>query len=247
MSIENFKRVSLSLLFVGLLGVALTPRLHADEWNKQTKVTFSDDVQVPGKVLPAGTYTFRLLDSDSDRHIVQIFDESGRHLITTVLAIPNYRLQPKGRTVMKFDESPVGQPEPLKAWFYPGDNFGQEFVYKKGELLETASVTPTAAPVETAQATPPAEPTPAAETTPAPAPVEPAPAVAAPADETPQATPQQDQTPAAAPADTTPDTTQDNNDNNLPKTGSEMPLIGLLSIGSLGAGLAVGKLRRSIA
>jgi LPXTG-motif cell wall-anchored protein len=250
MSIKTFKRASLSLLFVGLLGVALTPRIHADEWNKQTKVTFSEDVQVPGKVLPAGTYTFRLLDSSSERHVVQIFDESGRHLITTVIAIPNYRLEPKGRTVMKFEESPVGQPEPLKAWFYPGDNFGQEFVYKKGEVLETASVTPAAAPVETAQNTPPAEPVPA-EATPALAPVEPEPAVAAPMDETPQqAAPQPDETPAATPApvDTTPDTSQDNdNDNKLPKTGSEMPLIGLLGIGSLGAGLAVGKLRRLVA
>jgi len=245
MSTKNFKRASLSLLFVGLLGVALAPQIHADEWNKQTKVTFTSDVQVPGKILPAGTYTFRLLDSNSDRHIVQIFDDSGRHLITTVLAIPNYRLEPKGQTVMKFEESPVGSPEPLKAWFYPGDNFGQEFVYKKGTVLETAAASTAPAPVETAQNMPPAEPAPVEAT---PAPAEPEQTVAAPpTDEMPaQATPEQEQTPAATPAPETtpaPDTSQDNK---LPKTGSEMPLIGLLGIGSLGAGFAVGKLRRWI-
>lgn len=242
-------RASLRFMAAALLGFALIPQLaSADEWSKLTKLTFSESVQVPGKVLPAGTYTFRLLDSNSDRHIVQIYDENNQHLITTVLAVPNYRLEPKGRTVVKFDERPAGQPEALKAWFYPGDNFGQEFVYKKGEGMDTAAMTTettTAAPVQTAEAAPAAapapEPTPAAEA-PAPAPVEPAPAPAA------EPAPVQDQTPAPAatpaPEPTPAPDTTDNTD--LPKTGSEMPLIGLLGFASIGAGLAVGKLRRWI-
>jgi|ERR1700676_1215225 hypothetical protein len=120
----------LMLPFAGYLAV------HADGWDKTTKVTFSEPVQVPGKVLPAGTYVFKLADSSSDRHIVQIFTEDHMRLITTVLAIPNYRLQPADKTILTYDERPADQPMALDAWFYPGDNFGQEFVYPKSRASE---------------------------------------------------------------------------------------------------------------
>src|SRR5438067_11714007 len=93
----------------------------------------NEPVQVPGKVLPAGTYVFRLHDSTSNRHIVQIYNEDHTQLITTVMAIPNYRLQPTGKTVLTYDERPADQPMALAAWFYPGDNSGQEFAYPKSK------------------------------------------------------------------------------------------------------------------
>jgi len=108
---------------------------------KKTVVTFSQAVEVPGKILPAGTYTFQLLDSTSDRHIVQIFNADGTHIIVTILAINNYRLEPTGDTVMKFRETPGDAPEALRAWFYPGDNFGQEFVYPKVRAIQLAQTT----------------------------------------------------------------------------------------------------------
>jgi len=98
-------------------------------------------VEVPGRVLPAGTYTFQLLDSPSDRHIVQIFNADGSQIIATILAINNYRLEPTGDTVMKFNERPGDSPEALRAWFYPGDNFGQEFVYPKVRAIQLAQTT----------------------------------------------------------------------------------------------------------
>jgi hypothetical protein len=130
-----------SLLAVGLLGATVQPSARADEWNKKTVVTFTQAVEVPGKILPAGTYTFRLLDSPSDRHIVQIFNADGSQIIATILAINNYRLQPTGDTVMKFGERPGDSPEALRAWFYPGDNFGQEFVYPKVRAIQLAQTT----------------------------------------------------------------------------------------------------------
>jgi hypothetical protein len=139
---KNAKAV-FCLLAVALLGATLLPNAQADTWNKKTVVTFSQDVEVPGKILPAGTYTFQLLDSQSDRHIVQIFNADGSQIIATILAINNYRLQPTGDTVMKFSERPGDSPEALRAWFYPGDNFGQEFVYPKPRaivLAQTAKV-----------------------------------------------------------------------------------------------------------
>jgi len=133
----------ISLFAVTLLGATVLPSAQADTWNKKTVVTFSQAVEVPGKILPAGTYTFQLLDSQSDRHIVQIFNADGSQLIATILAINNYRLQSTGDTVMKFSERPGDSPEALRAWFYPGDNFGQEFVYPKPRaivLAQTAKV-----------------------------------------------------------------------------------------------------------
>jgi len=133
----------ISLFAVTLLAATVLPSAQADTWNKKTVVTFSQAVEVPGKILPAGTYTFQLLDSQSDRHIVQIFNADGSQILATILAINNYRLQPTGDTVMKFSERPGDSPEALRAWFYPGDNFGQEFVYPKPRaivLAQTAKV-----------------------------------------------------------------------------------------------------------
>src|SRR5215469_6120402 len=106
-----FRVAMLTLIFAA--GV-IVPSLHADEWDKKTVVTFPEAVQVPGMTLPAGTYTFKLADSTSDRNIVQIFNADGTPLITTILAIPNERMAPTGNTVLKFDERPSGQPEALK-------------------------------------------------------------------------------------------------------------------------------------
>ena len=67
----------LVVLALSLLGATLAPGARADEWNKKTVMTFSQPIEIPGQILPAGTYTFRLLDSPSDRHIVQIFSADG--------------------------------------------------------------------------------------------------------------------------------------------------------------------------
>jgi hypothetical protein len=129
------------LLAITLLCATVLPSARADTWNKKTIVTFSQAVEVPGKILPAGTYTFVLLDSPSDRHIVQIFNADGSQLVTTVLAINDYRLKPTGETVMKFSERPGDAPDALRAWFYPGNNFGQAFVYPKVRAVQLAQTT----------------------------------------------------------------------------------------------------------
>jgi CBS domain-containing protein len=133
-------KAAFCLLAVTFVGATVLSSARADTWDKKTVVTFNQAVEVPGKVLPAGTYTFALLDSPSDRHIVQIFDADGSHIIATILAINNYRLEPTGETVMKFSERPGDSPEALRAWFYPGDNFGQEFVYPKVRAIQLAQV-----------------------------------------------------------------------------------------------------------
>lgn len=137
---NRFKMV-VTVLFLGLVFLAFSPSVNADQWNKETIVTFSQPVEIPGSVvLPAGTYVFKLMDSPSDRHIVQIFDRDGTHLYATILAIPNYRLRVTGKTVMTFGERGADLPEAIRAWFYPGDNFGQEFVYPKRRAVELAKI-----------------------------------------------------------------------------------------------------------
>jgi len=91
-------------------------------------------------VLQPGTYVLVLVDSLSDRHIVRVFAQDEKTVITTILAIPNYRLQPTGTSTFQFWETPAGQPRAMRAWFYPGDNFGQEFAYHKTKSVEIAKV-----------------------------------------------------------------------------------------------------------
>jgi LPXTG cell wall anchor motif len=137
------------------MALAAPSRMMADEWNEATKVTFSGPVEVPGRVLEAGTYWFVLGESDSNRNIVQIWDGDRMRLITTILAIPDYRLQPNGNTVISFEERPPDQPEAIHAWFYPGQNFGQEFVYPKTRA--TALAKQTSQPVLSMRDQPPSD------------------------------------------------------------------------------------------
>ena len=122
------KGTLLALCAAGLT-VPVSPTTNADPWDKKTIVTFSDSVEIPGQILPAGTYVLKLLDSGSDRHIVQVWSEDQRQVIATVMAIPAQRLEPRDHTTITFDERPGDSPMALHTWFYPGDTIGQEFVY----------------------------------------------------------------------------------------------------------------------
>jgi hypothetical protein len=121
--------------------------LAAQTYNKKTKVTFSAPVEIPNAhapsgvtTLPAGTYIFQLVDSASDRHIVRVSDEHGK-VMSTILAIGDYRLNASSKTVMYFSESASGRAVPLKSWFYPGDNYGNRFIYPKVKAQAIAAET----------------------------------------------------------------------------------------------------------
>jgi len=143
----NLFKTATTVCCMALMGALLTPSVRADAWNRKTVVTFSGPVEIPGVhlkgwgVLPAGTYVFKILDSQSDRHIVQIFSKDEKTVYATILAIPNYRLRATDKTVITFRERPAGQPEALRAWFYPGRNWGEEFVYPKAKAVELARTT----------------------------------------------------------------------------------------------------------
>jgi hypothetical protein len=216
---------------IGLAAGVLAFRAQADPWDKKTYLTVNKTFQVQDRVLPAGTYVFKLLDSPSNRHVVQIFNEDQSHIIDTILAIPNYRLQPTGHSRFLFYETPPGAAPALRAWFYPGDNFGQEFRYPKHlAMLETTQQT------EQTRMNKQAEETKATETTQAEAPPPPPPAqeekavtteqqTVEIAQNTPPPPPAAPEPAPAAPAETP---------RQLPKTASPYPLFGLGGLLSLG-------------
>lgn len=215
-NIRSFYIGALAVTGLGLLATSFIPKAHADEWDKMTIVTVNEPIIAGNKVLDPGTYVWKLMDSPSDRHVVQIFDKDQRHLEETILAIPNYRLQPTGHSQFSFWETPAGVPKAVRAWFYPGDNFGQEFAYPKKLVAQLASAAPVPVPENYREP----EPAPAPEAQPAPAP-EPQPAPA------PAPEPQAQSTPntTVAPVPAQPQA--------LPHTASFNPLIGMLGLASL--------------
>jgi hypothetical protein len=127
-----------------ILGLVVVPllifafRAAPDEENKLTIFTFSTPVEVPGVALGSGTYAFKLADTLSDRDIVQIFDKDRQHLYATVLGINDYTPQPSDKTIIRFSETTKGGPPAIKEWFYPGDQYGVEFVYPQKRAAELA-------------------------------------------------------------------------------------------------------------
>ena len=147
----KFQSVISSRLGVVLLGAALAAGIfsspaQADQWNKKTILTVDQPVQVQDTLLQPGQYVFKLLDTNADRHVVQIFNGDQTQIINTILAIPNYRLQPTGDSRFAFWETPPGTAKALRAWFYPGDNFGQEFRYPKQLAMLTTAPAPVPSP-----------------------------------------------------------------------------------------------------
>jgi len=214
---------------LAIVAFACVWTVRADQWNKKTIITIKESMQIPGAVLTPGTYVFKLVDSPSNRHIVRVMNEEENKVIATILAIPNYRLQPKGESEFGFWEMPKGTPPALRAWFYPGDNFGQEFAYPKLEATQIAVVTQVTPPIVEEQPVQAAEPAPAvAAVEPAPAPVaepapipEPAPVVAA----EPAPAPVAEPAPAPEPMPVS----------ELPRTASNEALLALAGFIALGA------------
>jgi len=118
----------MTLLFSSVLALAAP-------WNKLTRLEIKETIQVPGAVLPPGNYVVKLADSSSNRHIVQFFNEAQSKIYTTTMTIPNQLMNDEvsGKTQLVFYEARGNAPPALRAWIYPGDTMGREFVYPKSE------------------------------------------------------------------------------------------------------------------
>jgi LPXTG-motif cell wall-anchored protein len=238
-------RIMLALVTFGLTASLVAPRANADEWNKRTILTVNQTIQVRDTVLQPGQYVLQLLNSNSERHVVQIFNRDQSRIIGTVLAVPRQRVQPTGDSQFTFWETPDGYAKAMRSWFYPGDSFGQEFPYPQHPLLVAAVENPAPLPPPAPAMTPPAaapsasaEPTPALEPTPEAVPEQ-------------SAAPEQTPPPAAPPAaEQAPTGSADRTAQpeppqpaELPKTASRYPLLGISGLALLAfAGLL--RLRR---
>jgi hypothetical protein len=122
-------------LLCGVCGIVLafaafSPMARADEWNQMTKLSFSQPIEIPGRVLPAGTYWFTLANTQS-RNVVEIFNSNWSKKYATIITVPEYRLQSTDHTQVEFAERPHDKPEALLTWYYPGLLIGHEFLYSK--------------------------------------------------------------------------------------------------------------------
>ena len=142
----NRNRATVLMLVTAGLIAGITQTAKADEWDQKTIFTFSAPVEIPGQVLGAGTYVFKLADSSGDRNIVQVFNKDEDHLYGTFLAVPDERLKPAGKPIITFDERPSDSPEAVKAWFYPGETYGHQFVYPKPRAVALAKANNTPVP-----------------------------------------------------------------------------------------------------
>jgi len=122
------RKMFTGMICLMLLGIFIVPKGRADLSDRKTIVTVKESIQVPGKVLPAGTYVFKLLDFNNPT-LVAIYNADETRLITTVQGISDSRTEVSDKTALQFEERPAGQPQALKAWFYPGYDSGVEFVY----------------------------------------------------------------------------------------------------------------------
>lgn len=127
------------LAAAGLVAVTIAViHANAGTWNQKTTFTFNEPVAVPGQVLPAGTYTFKLFNTQADRDLVEVLGPNNNHFDGLFVTIPDYRHKPSGKPIVKFAEAPSGSPEAIRAWFYPHDSYGHEFVYPKKDARELA-------------------------------------------------------------------------------------------------------------
>ena len=104
---------------------------HADEFDQSTTITFSEPMQIPGQVLPTGTYLFELADHGTETHVVQIFSSDRSVLYGTFLTSSTELQEPANDVEVTFAESEAGAPPVLLKWFYPGSEIGNDFVYSK--------------------------------------------------------------------------------------------------------------------
>ena len=126
--------VGLIIAFSLFFGLAA----HADESDQSTTINFSQPIQIPGQVLPAGAYLFKLEDSNSNQNIVQVFNADGTVLYATLQTIATERQEPTGHTMVALAEQGAGHPDALLKWFYPGRETGNEFVYPTQKEKELA-------------------------------------------------------------------------------------------------------------
>lgn len=110
-----------------MLTTALSTTARANKSDHKTVVTLSAPVEIPGRVLVAGTYVFKTVNDEMN--VVQILNKREDRVVATMFAIPEEASKNLTTPMLTLSETRKGAPEEIRSWFYPGDNMGWEFVY----------------------------------------------------------------------------------------------------------------------
>jgi len=121
-----------------IAALCLTLPARADENTKLTYLSFSKPVQLPGVTLPAGRYRFELADPVESRRVIKVQSEDGKQQVAMLLTLQNQLPAPAKDPLVLFGETAAGQPEAVKAWVYPGESIGYEFVYPREQAMKIA-------------------------------------------------------------------------------------------------------------
>jgi hypothetical protein len=230
--IPKSSAVLISLFILAVVFIA-PPATRGDEWNQMTRFTVNHPFEVPGMTLQPNTrYVIRLIDSQSNRNVVQVFNEDETKLLTMfALEIARHAKEPilAAETVNLHDLSAVKVEtiSPLGAETAPTATAENVPKAEVPPVEEAKPAPPVAEEQQPAPPAPPEQQRSVAENKPPE--VQPPPA--------PPALPAQ--TPAPAPAPTEQPARPD-----LPRTAGELPLIALIGALCLGAGLGLKVLNR---
>jgi hypothetical protein len=134
----RMSKLNVMLGMVMVAGLFFNFAAHADEADQKTIITFSTPVQIPGEVLPTGTYMFKLAGNGSDQNFVQIFNAGGTKLYATLLTVPTDRPKVTGNTTVILAEQGSEQPNALTKWYYPGEETGHQLIYPTHEEKQLA-------------------------------------------------------------------------------------------------------------
>jgi hypothetical protein len=116
----------------------------ASEASRKTPFSTNEPLEVPGRILEPGSYVFKLIETETPRNVLQVFETvqlwtgDEAHLLSTLLTMPNYDVPTTDKTVFAFFERGPKQPKALRIWFSPGRNYGHEFAYPRGQAVELA-------------------------------------------------------------------------------------------------------------
>ena len=95
-------------------------------------------MQLPGLRLEPGTYRFELADPEETRRVIKVMSADGTKQLGLLLSIPNTLRDPAKDPLVLFGEAPAGEPDAIKAWVYPGERIGYEFIYPRDEAISLA-------------------------------------------------------------------------------------------------------------
>lgn len=149
----NYKKIvgSIAGLVLVLAFALMVPVARANMWNQATLFKFNQPVQVPGQVLPVGSYWFMLADNgwqgDQPTNLVMVYNSNRSRLVAVFESRPtqlsggdwgDVRLD--GDTLVTVAEQRGNhgsdQHAALLKWFYPGQADGHEFIYSAREQEE---------------------------------------------------------------------------------------------------------------